>query len=276
MKNRSYCFTSFNPIKPPTDANIRYLIVGEEICPSTRKTHWQGYIELRKPQRISWIKKVFEDPSVHLEARRGTREQARDYCMKDGKYAEYGNFAAGGQGTRNDLKSIANELVSGTKTIQDVMIEEPALYCKYRNGLKDIAQLGQQRKNQEFRQLYVEFITGPTGCGKTRGASEKFPNAFLLHASELSKNGGSGWWDGYSGEETIIIDDYDNDTNITKMLNILDGYKLRLPLKGSFTYAAWKKVFITSNLRLHEVHPNAKPAHKDAFWRRIHKTTDLW
>ena len=52
------------------------------------------------------------------------------------------------------------------------------------------------------------------------------------------------------------------------MLNLLDGYRLRLPIKGGFTYAAWTKIFITSN-QISEPYSMASIEHKAAFDRRI-------
>lgn len=80
---------------------IRYFIAGKETCPTTAKEHLQGYVEFTKPQRLTGVKKNLGDTTVHCEARRGTREQARDYCKKeDANPYEYGNFTEGGQGTR--------------------------------------------------------------------------------------------------------------------------------------------------------------------------------
>jgi hypothetical protein len=80
------------------------------------------------------------------------------------------------------------------------------------------------------------------------------------------------WWDGYDGEKSILIDEYDNQIPITRLLNLLDGYHLRLPVKGGFTYAAWTKVIITTNLNPLELHPNAKQQHRAALHRRINRT----
>lgn len=47
------------------------------------------------------VKKILGDLSVHVEARRGSRDQARDYCFKeDPAPFEFGSFEAGGQGSR--------------------------------------------------------------------------------------------------------------------------------------------------------------------------------
>lgn len=272
-KVRSYCATFFTkPEKRPED--VRYIILGEETCPTTGRTHWQSYIELYKPMRMNAIKKLFNDNTVHLEARKGTRDEARDYCMKDNKYEELGDWIKG-QGHRSDLAGLAAAIASGTKRVDDIAINDPETYCRYRNGLKDVQAIADKRLSKAFRHVEVEFISGPTGCGKTRRAMES-GDVYKVEGTRLSANGGMGWFDGYEGEAILVIDEYNNDCNITRLLNLLDGYQLQLPIKGSCTYARWTKVVVTTNLKPHELHSNAKPEHRNALQRRITTFTSLW
>lgn len=265
--SKYYCATFYKEPTLPSDDNLRYMINGQETCPTTKKIHWQSYLEFKKPVSMKDIKNMFNDNTIHLEKRAGTREQARDYCKKDGNFKEYGIWSTG-KGFRTDLKEFTNKLADGTIRLSELMLEEPTLYCKYRNGLKDIQAAIDKKKNSGFRHVEVEVISGPTGLGKTRLAMEHAK--FKIEGSKID------WFDGYDNEDTILIDEYDNDIKITSLLNLLDGYQLRLPIKGSFCYAGWTKVYITTNLRKEQLHEHAKPAHRDALFRRITKWTDLW
>lgn len=266
-KVRNYCLTFYTEPKYKLPKGIRYAIYGVEICPNTGKTHWQSYIELHNPQRISWIKKAYEDNTIHAEARRGTRKQAREYCMKDEKFTEHGKWIKG-QGHRSDLDEIADQLIDGTMTIEEVMTEAPSTYCRYRNGLKDLGALGTKKKTKKFRHVETIVLSGSTGTGKTRKAME--------HAQYKIEGNNLSWWQDYCGEKCILIDEYNNDIPITELLNLLDGYQLRLNVKGTHTYANWDKVYITTNLRKHEIHANAKRAHRKALFRRVSKWVDMW
>lgn len=270
MTSRHYCLTFFNEPELKDGEylhkDIRYLIVGKETCPTTQKVHWQAYIELNRALRMAGIKKIFNDTGLHIEPRRGTREQARDYCKKENQYTEYGKWISG-QGHRSDLDKIVKDLTEGKK-LSEVMIEDPKTYCQYRNGLKDIAASVTKSKTKEFRNLEVILITGPTGCGKTREAM--LEAEYRIQGTQLQ------WWQDYDQEEVICIDEYSNDVKVTELLNILDGYQLRLNVKGSHTYANWRKVYITTNLRVDELHKDAKEAHRDALFRRITTIKNLW
>lgn len=266
MTSRHYCLTFYTKPTITINDKIRYAIYGEEICPKTKKVHWQSYIELFKPARLSAIKKIYDDNTIHCEPRRGTRDQARDYCMKDNKYEEYGKWIKG-QGHRTDLESVVEELKNG-KPLSELMIEQPYIYCQYRNGLKDIAAEIAKRNSPKWRDLDVTLITGPTGSGKTRLA--------MQHAEYRIQGTQLAWWQDYQGEDCICIDEYSNDVKITEMLNLLDGWNLKLNVKGSHTYANWTKVYITTNLKLHQIHSNATEEHRNALFRRINNIISHW
>lgn len=261
------------PILKP-DA-VRYMITGFEICPTSGREHWQTYIEFYQPVRMSGVKNMFNDKTVHLGVRFKSRDNAREYCMKDNKYEEAGYWISG-QGYRSDLHDFVEELKNGKK-LEDVILENPKVYCQYRNGLKDVAAICQKKRVPKYREVEIILISGPTRCGKTRLAMEEA--TFKTEGSKISANHGLGWWDGYNEDEIILIDEYSNDVACKNMLTLLDGYPINLPIKGSFTNAFFKKVYITTNLKIDEIHTNALPEHRKAFFARIlerGKIIDMW
>ena len=52
----------------------------------TGNLHFQGYIELVRQQRLSWMKKLEGLGAAHFEQRRGTQEQAIAYAEKVGRH----------------------------------------------------------------------------------------------------------------------------------------------------------------------------------------------
>lgn len=237
-------------------------MLGKETCPKTKKTHYQGWIQFENKKRFGGVKKILGTNKIHLETCRGSEHQNDQYCQKDGDFWTLGKFVC--QGQRSDIEHVRKEILGG-KSRDAVIKDNTKIWCQYRKGLGDLLEIVTKENSQNFRKVEVEYVYGPTGTGKTRYAASH-PNSYKIEGDNMQ------WFDGYNGEKTLIIDEYSNDVKITKLLNICDGYQLRLPIKGGFTYAAWTKVIITSNLYPDELHEMAKRRHRDALKRRITKT----
>ncbi len=271
-QSRNYAFTDFKlldftKIYRENIHIIRGIGWGLETAPTTGKQHFQGHIQFFNKRRLGGVKNILGCKSIHLESCRGSVEQNRKYCAKDNKYTKVGKFIS--QGHRTDLEDIKKNLDEG-KTLDDIAQNHFSDFIRYKSGLQAYKKMCDKRNTKGFRKINVEFVCGPTGTNKTRSAVEKNPNHFKITGKNLK------WFDGYEQEKVLIIDEYNNDIGITELLNILDGYQLRLEIKGSFTYANWTKVIITTNLRWNEVHSHAKPEHQRALNRRITTISDLY
>jgi len=89
-----YCFTVFN-LNDESEIEfnrqlgnlcVKYLY-GKEICPTTGRIHFQGFMHLKKAMRITELKLIGKP---HLEACKGTEEQNEKYCSKDGNVVKWG------------------------------------------------------------------------------------------------------------------------------------------------------------------------------------------
>lgn len=248
MTQRSYCFTAYNEpeLKLGSQEIIRYCIYQKEECPTTKKIHWQGYAEFNTPIRMKRFMKLLNfSENGRCFVRQGTRDEAKTYCMKEKsrleKYIEYGDWDKGGQGTRNDLRSLLDLVKQGFSTIE-IIDSNPVLFGRYIKTIDRYKAEYLKETSKTFRELEVIVLWGDAGIGKSRTAREEDPNLYTLVPDDTTL-----WWDGYEGEKTILIDDFYGQIKYSKLLHILDGYQLRLPIKGSFTYANWNKVYITSN-----------------------------
>lgn len=264
-QSRNWCFTDFELLDFKKTYNeykdiIRYITFGKEICPKTKKTHFQGWVQFFNKKRLNGVKRILGSKKIHVESCYGNEYSNDKYCQKDGKFCAYGKFIT--QGHRTDLEIIKKKIDDGASILECAQ-ENFQIYLQYGRGIKEYKNMIDKVKRKKFREVKTIVLSGETGSGKTRRAMESTDSIYKITGTSLD------WWDGYEGEETILIDEYNNDVPITQMLNLLDGYELRLPVKGSFTYANWKKVFITTNLTRDELHPNAKPEHRRALNRRI-------
>ena len=133
MKN--VCITSFNmsidwnniDIKAlDKKQSIKYIILQGEYC-KDKKKHIQGFIQFHSKKEMTFIKKLLQDNTLHIEKMRGTPKQARDYCSdiytdekgesKDiwMKHIEYGELDETTERQRSDLIELKNKIVEGQR-----------------------------------------------------------------------------------------------------------------------------------------------------------------
>lgn len=243
---------------------MRYIGWGKELCPTTKKEHYQGWVQFNSKKRMTQVKKIFGTKKINVRACRGTEDENETYCSKDSNYQHLGQFIA--QGYRSGIEQMFKETKEGVEEI-DIAERQPGLWCMYSRPLQRYKMLCAKRSSRAFRQVEVTLLRGTTGKGKTRMAFELLPDAYKTVGQDLR------WWTNYNGEDGIIIDEYNNDVPIGRLLTLLDGYQLEIETKGCSTYAQWTKVIITTNLW--ELHLQAQEGHRAALYRRITKIIDF-
>lgn len=250
-KARNYVFTLFNfdlndlSRKIESADWVKYCVYQLEQCPESSRQHLQGYIELNSPTRVGRIKTLLGD-SVHLEKRRGTRDQARDYCRKldtriDGPW-EFGDFGVG-QGQRNDLLAVKELLDSGAPEV-DIADSAFETWCKYHKAFARYRLLKCQPRDFKTR---VVVRWGVPGSGKTRGVFDACEPGSVFVVSR--PNGSAVWFDGYEPAKhtNVLLDDFYGWLPWSLLLQMCDRYPLTVPVKGGMVNFRPTTVWITSN-----------------------------
>lgn len=213
-----------------------YLCYGREVAPRTGTKHLQGYMEFKK--QVAFLRLRAEFPGFHLEPRRGTAQQAIDYCKKGGDYHEQGEPKH--QGQRYDLDACRDAaLYDGMRAVSGVYnaqaIKTAEKFLEY---------------NEEPRNWITTVIWyyGPTGIGKSKRARDKAGAAGFKTEEVYIKNVGDRWWPGYDAHPCVIIDDWrDTWWPFTYTLAVFDRYELRIELKGSHRQFKPKIIYVTTN-----------------------------
>lgn len=237
MTARAYVFTLNNPTTKLTfNDDVKYAIWQQETG-ENGTTHYQGYIELKTPRRIAWMQKLI--PRAHFETRKGSREQARDYCKKEETRTagpwEHGTFEQE-RGKRNDLLRLQEMLKSG-ESERDIRDKE---FCIWARNYKVIERFGilESGIKRNFKTT-VYMLIGPPGCGKSKWCLEQSASAYWKQNSK--------WWCGYDGKSDVVIDDYYGWLPWSTLLNICDRYPCTVETKGGQVNFAAKNIYITSN-----------------------------
>lgn len=142
------------------------------------------------------------------------------------------------QGKRNDLLDCATMLKTGSP-MKQVAEMFPTTYIRNHNGLRNFQAMVTQIPVRTSVKVIVHY--GDSGSGKTHKvfADNKLEDIFRLPMGEKL------WFDGYSNQKILLIDDSVKRFKYHELLQYLDYYPLTIPVKGAFVHAQWTTVYIT-------------------------------
>lgn len=164
------------------------------------------------------------------------------------------------QGQRTDLKRFYSDIMEG-KDEEQIAVDNLGAYCKYTKAYNRLCFLRDKKRARKWRDVKVIVLSGKTGHGKTKRAMDD--GAYLWSPCKPE------WWDGYDRDDVICIDEFYGQIPISRLLRLLDGHPVRLPVKGGFTWAMWTKVYITSNVKVEDWYLGVPEGVRAALKRRI-------
>lgn len=221
---------------------VKNCFIGVEMCPSTEKIHFQGYIRFHNAKDFKSAKRWFAMDKIHIEPAQGNDRHNYDYCLAVGKYAgKEGHIeklinigTPAEQGKRTDIER-AVDIVKDKRSMSAVLDEVPnyqacrhaELYLKYNETPRPVGKIN------------VIWIYGASETGKTKHVYDNCSAPFR----PLNYK----WWEGYDGHKTVLIDDFRKDyCKYHELLTLLDIYPFRVETKGGSRQVQFDTIYITS------------------------------
>lgn len=251
--SRNFCFTlnNYTPQEEEKVQNLecRFLQYGREVGASGTP-HLQGYIVFINAKTLSAAIKFINVPRMHVEIARGGVEANIKYTGKDNDVFRKGDppitkKQQGEKGreywlnARQAMREGDEDNIPG-----DILTKQPRLVDEHRR--RYLATL----KLEDVTEKHLWFHGKPR-TGKSRKARE-FED---IYDKDLSK-----WWDGYSTQATVLIDDIDRSHNwmLHNLKRWADRYPFPAESKGlGKVQIRPKKIIVTSNYTIQEIWPNA-------------------
>jgi len=285
-KHRCFVITDYAVIWEFWDAFFEkekpyYMVMGDEICPKTKRPHFQGFIQFKSQRSIaSTEKKVhYNDPItgksqrwIQVMRKDGTPVANETYCKKEGKWKEWGcPPTTNNQGARTDLYSMANDIMSGKiKSLLEVAEINPMAVYQYGKGFKNLFELQLAKRKRTVKTEVIAYW-GPSGTGKSYHALEApgQEDVEIVFAD-------AGFINGYSGEDRVCFEEFDpkmmsRDT----FLRITDKHRCKVNLKGSHSNWCPKVIFFTSNSNPAYWYAGTNGRPDEAVYRRFDKIIPL-
>lgn len=246
-KARGWCFTLHDYTVDHENAlkelDCKYLVYGREKCPTTGRPHLQGYVYFVHPRWFDGVRTIL--PTAHWEKAKGDAESNRTYCTKDGDYVETGLIPMS-QKRKGEVEQERWKralVLARDNKLEDI---DADIQFRYYNTCKAIAR-DYMKKSRDLTALENIWVFGPPGVGKSRQMRRDYPGAYFKP--------GNKWWDGYQGEENVIIDDFELDWKcLGHYVKIwADRYSFIAEYKGGSMNIRPKRILITSNYSIEEV-----------------------
>lgn len=268
MRRRNYCFTVNNP-DGLLDVNRwktkpRILVYQEEM--GTNGTlHLQGYMEFTQALTINQIHALEGLEGAHLEARRGTKNQAISYCEKQDETFIGGPYYwpdkdavdavkthGGEQGRRTDLESAVADVKAG-KSTAELIENHPVVVVKYHRGLDYVrVNMTKPQRSPNMPKDCVMYW-GPPGTGKSFRLLQECPPGPDWFWCQRGK-----WFDGYQGQPGLVFDEIrDSWYQFEFLLKLIDRYPLKVEIKGGTIEMLATRFRMSSNVHPKKWYKNA-------------------
>ena len=265
-----------------SEFNLKYWCLCDEIGLEEKTPHTHVYFTSKNAIMFSTVHQRFY--GAHIEPALGTDQQNRDYIRKEGEYSdsekketnipetfeEWGEMQIG----RLKGETISTEVFSMIKDgCSDLDILE--VYPAYMTKISALDSVRQKLRAEKYakclREMNVQYIFGDTGTGKTRSVYETYGYDSVYRVSDYNHP-----FDGYTGENVLVLDEFRSNLTITFLLQLIDIYPLVLPCRYADKQACFENVIIISNIPLKSQYTNVQieePETWKALYRRINSIT---
>jgi len=118
----------------------------------------------------------------------------------------------------------------------------------------------------------IRAYIGETGTGKSYRCFKEAAEYGLYYVKTAQDK----WWDGYKGEENVIIDEFgDKCIDIKYLLSWLQNYPCQVHIKNGKRVLKAKRFWITSNQTMREWFPEAGHKHMAALINRFNVIEEM-
>lgn len=261
---------------------LEYVVAQREICPTTKREHWQGYAKFKRSVRMKKAIELLGIDGAHMEPCAGKPSQNIAYCTKESSRKEgtepyeWGKRPTdgkkGAQGKRSDLDNFVDfceENEGKTLDYKEISRLFPCVFARYEKFAYEqfetyrIKVLKEKIIRTEMGRL--NFICGKTGTGKTTYLVKNFN-----HADCYWKEPGMEWWEGYNGESTIVVNEWTNQKTcpIESLFTWCDIGMKTVNIKGRSKKLEARDFWITTNWGPEDILEAIDERNREALLRR--------
>lgn len=227
---------------------VTFIAYGEEVTPTTKRRHHQAFFYTKVQRRTSEgvIKKLatmWGPTHSYIRMMRGNFCQNKKYCEKDGLYTEIGEKPK--MGRRCDLNELKDMILDGEITVREVAKLDATVYHQYGRTLHYLEHLYGEENYRQWETKGV-WIYGISGSGKTHDARHNYGT--FHPRTHYVKSLREKYWDGYHGQEVVILEDFRGEFAVNDLTNWVDKGMCPLEIKGKPSVQMLAKTFVITSI----------------------------
>lgn len=247
FKSRKFVITYWCTEEPLFTDTMTYLAYGAEICPETKRHHWQAFAYFKYQHTETALAKYLKIESAHdthpnVLYMRGDFRSNKEYCSKEGTLIEHGKRPA--QGERVDLNDIKESIVSGKRSVDEITMDDPYLFHKYGRTMQKIEDIHCRKRRRTVMTKGMWFI-GSTGKGKSHASFNIAGENYFLYKNDHT------WWDGYCGQEIVVVNEFRGSIPYTDLMELCDKWPFKVTRRGREPMPFTSKLIIVNS----KIHP---------------------
>lgn len=211
--------------------------------------HYHAWVEFSDKKHITEKFFIFKgyhpDIGKMRDVKRSSRAAAIKYLTKEDKEP-----AATGIDVQEYLEAkkkhraiVGHALISGEKSLKDVVKEHPEELYNLDKLHKNLSLYKLLAKDvPEMRERNNYWVYGIPGVGKSYGVRLAWGTTYFLKSCNK-------WWDGYAGEDNVLLDDFGKEHSVLgHYLKIWgDSYRFNGEVKGGTVPICLASFVVTSN-----------------------------
>lgn len=228
-----------NPWNPPDalPAGVTW-IKGQQELGQGGLLHWQLLCSFSRSVRRRAVQRIYGPCFCELSR----SSAAESYVWKDETAVANTRFELGSRPLNKGCKKDWSQILASAK-VGDFSSIPPDVIVRNYSSLRRIEK-DHMKPTAIVKRVFVFY--GPTGTGKSRRAWEE------ATFDAYPKDPNTKYWDGYSGQKNVVIDEFRGKIDISHVLRWLDRYPVSVECKYGACVLRSESIWITSNL-----HPRA-------------------
>lgn len=248
-RSRAYVFTLNNYTEEeeaelyPKLAKCKYASVGREVGKERGTPHLQGVVWFHNAKSFNAARR-FLGPRCRVEpVEAKIPSKAINYTQKEGNFKEWGIKPLDPKRKGSQEQERWEDALKAAKEgrLDDIPAD---IALRYYSTIKRIKH-DYERPPQDLAAVTGIWYYGPPGTGKSYTARQKYPDSYIKNQNK--------WWDGYQGEDSVIIDDFDSAALGHHLKIWADRYAFRAEVKGGTLFIRPTFIIITSNYSIEEL-----------------------